>query len=95
MEKLFEMLGGIPFLMTINNELKINKARIFEALIIAVLTAGITSYVTLEKMQIKYDTLVTRVERVEKVVDRVVDKMAENQIKTTEMFLLQFDKKNR
>jgi len=62
---------GIPFMLTTGNGNKmVNWTRIFEALLIAGITALVASYITVAKLEVKIDYAKEDRARIEKRVER-------------------------
>lgn len=70
-EKYKNIIEHIPFLIGAVGHVKVNYTRLIEALIIAIMTAFGTSYMTVERLTIKYEALNDRVNSVEKTVDHL------------------------
>ena len=68
-------LAFIPFLMVVKGSggYKVNYTRLIEAGIIALITAGLSGYILVQKMDIEMGHLEKTVERIDKKVDRIID----------------------
>jgi hypothetical protein len=63
--RLYEFLGGIPFLLIVEGKVKMNYTRIVEALVIALLSAIATTYLATNELKIKFAYLEGQNNRVE------------------------------
>jgi len=62
---------GMPFIMLTSEGIKINKSRIVEGLMIAAIAGVVSAYITVQKLDIKLQTLEWRLCSVEKVIEQV------------------------
>ena len=58
----------IPFILVTENGIKLNKVRVVEAILIAVITASVTTYITTERLRVQVEDLKHRIERLENVI---------------------------
>lgn len=73
-EKIFTLLGCIPFLITQRcddgkQQIRFNLTRIVEALIIAIVSGIFSGYIALQKIEVKMDLLMKQVDKVESRLD--------------------------
>jgi hypothetical protein len=61
----------IPFMTLVNGKPELNTSRITEAVIIAAICSAMTAYITLQKMEIKFDNLEKDNHRIEKKVNQI------------------------
>ena len=67
----YKIIEHLPFFLGAVGSVKPNYTRLAEALIIAVVTAFATSYMTVEKLTWEYKALSTRVTVIEGTVDHL------------------------
>ena len=64
-DQLFAILGGLPFfLLSTDGHVKINKSRIIEAVIIAVIGGLVAGYVSVKQLEVKMDILQKKVDTI-------------------------------
>lgn len=79
-EKLAKLLGVIPFMMMVKNpegenHITVNWTRILEAIIIAAVTGFVASYVSVAKLEVRFDMLSDQVKITQQ---QLFDHMNEN-----------------
>lgn len=71
-EGFHEVVKHLPFLlMSSNGKVQINYTRLFEAAIIAILTAVFTNYVSTKVMEVKLENINKQIVNLEKKVDKI------------------------
>lgn len=67
----------IPFMLMIGDKPHINMPRIIEAVVIAVIVGAFAGYISLGKLEVKFDgfkeSMGMRIDRIERKVDSLVD----------------------
>lgn len=63
---------AFPFMLATANGSQINRTRIVEALIVAAVTAGATSFITQKQMEVKMDAMAQSVARMELAVNGAI-----------------------
>ena len=79
--KAVNYLGGIPFMLSTKPDgsgLSINKNRIVEAIIIAVLTSAGTSYITMKQMEVKLEMFQAMSKQRNEKQDKDIERHEEN-----------------
>lgn len=60
-----QIIGSLPFfLLTTEGHIKINKSRIIEAVIIAILGGLVAGYVSVKQLEVKMDILQKKVDKI-------------------------------
>lgn len=94
-DKLFELLGGIPFFMMAGNQIKLNWTRLFELAVITIVTAVITTYMTTSELKMKLAYIDLTNQKLESQVSRVCDKLDAMQQKISSIDALQQERIRR
>lgn len=71
-ENMIKILEFVPFItLTADGKPQLNSSRITEAVIIGAICSAMTAYITLQKMEVKFNNLEKDMQRVETKVNQI------------------------
>jgi hypothetical protein len=90
--RIFDFLGGFPFLLAIDGKVKMNYTRIVEALVIALLSAIATTYLATNELKIKFAYLEGQNTRVEAQLIKTCERLESINTRVSAIDALQQDR---
>lgn len=94
-DKIFELLGGMPFFLMSGSQIKPNWTRIFELGVIAIVTAVATTYMTTTELKTKLGYIEVANQKLEIQINRTCDKLEAMQLKMFAIDALQQERIQR
>lgn len=88
-DKIFELLGGMPFFMMSGTQIKPNWTRLFELAVIALVTAVTTTYMATSELKMKLNYIELSNQRLETQISKTCDRLEVMQQKISSIDALQ------
>jgi hypothetical protein len=93
--RIYDFLGGIPFLLITEGKIKMNYTRIIEALVIALFSAIVTTYLATNELKIKFAYLEGQNNRVEMQLIKTCERLESINTKVSAIDALQQERIER